>query len=148
MVGMRAGETTVRQLCAGLSRSLITPLLVTLSCSFARKKPFTRSAAVRCSGSLLAGLPVRRASTVVPKASQNQLDTEDVNKKLNEAVANTTTFLQVGFAPTNLNTPAVLILQLFCRCITAKTRTAVALRRGLRGCALISRPSSWSAAAL
>lgn len=48
----------------------------------------------------LAGLPVRRGAAVAVKAANNELDTEDINKKLNESLSNTTTYLQVGLAPT------------------------------------------------
>jgi hypothetical protein len=46
-----------------------------------------------------AGLPVRRGAAVAVKAANNEVDTEDINKKLNETLTNTTSYLQVGLAP-------------------------------------------------
>jgi hypothetical protein len=46
-----------------------------------------------------AGLPVRRGAAVAVKAANNELDTEDINKKLNETLTNTTSYLQVCLAP-------------------------------------------------
>jgi hypothetical protein len=49
-----------------------------------------------------AGLPVRRGAAVAVKAANNELDTEDINKKLNETFTNTTSYLQVSLAPTTI----------------------------------------------
>lgn len=43
-----------------------------------------------------AGLPVRRVPATVCNASNSNYDSEDVQKKLNEALANTGSFIQVG----------------------------------------------------
>jgi hypothetical protein len=58
-----------------------------------------------------AGLPVRHGAAVAVKAANNELDTEDINKKLNETLTNTTSYLQVGLAPTTITLCCASYLQ-------------------------------------
>ncbi|KAF6262645.1 CAAD domains of cyanobacterial aminoacyl-tRNA synthetase-domain-containing protein [Scenedesmus sp. NREL 46B-D3] len=58
---------------------------------------------------LKAGLPVRRGAAVAVKAANNELDTEDINKKLNESLSNTTTYLQTKWEETEDKPAAVAV---------------------------------------
>ncbi|WIA22239.1 hypothetical protein OEZ85_004565 [Tetradesmus obliquus] len=56
---------------------------------------------------LKAGLPLPRGAAVAVKAANNEVDTEDINKKLNETLTNTTSYLQAKWEETE-DKPAAL----------------------------------------
>eukprot|EP00878_Enallax_costatus_P001021 GHUV01001155.1.p1 GENE.GHUV01001155.1~~GHUV01001155.1.p1 ORF type:complete len:173 (+),score=31.87 GHUV01001155.1:67-519(+) len=56
-----------------------------------------------------AGLPVRRTALTVCQASQSEYDTEDVSKKLNEALANTGNYIQTKWEETEDKPAAVAV---------------------------------------
>eukprot|EP00882_Tetradesmus_deserticola_P006760 GHRQ01007116.1.p1 GENE.GHRQ01007116.1~~GHRQ01007116.1.p1 ORF type:complete len:149 (+),score=63.37 GHRQ01007116.1:349-795(+) len=58
---------------------------------------------------LKSGLPVRRGAAVAVKAANNELDTEDINKKFNESLSNTTSYLQTKWEETE-DKPAALAI--------------------------------------